>query len=712
MGVNSLVRSLQSNNALHALLLGGNPGFTADSAFVASEATAKTPLRLSMMPQGVAMLLKRWMTLQLKEKINMNTESSGLPSTSTSTRVALSTPSKRNAVNISAAGSAMESVNTLRSSSDTHNDISLVWDGMKDERQSILPTSRQESYDATPSRMSRQTLEGPRHVEHQSTNQTPLSFATARASTPSNISRLIPNNPAPTPLPNPYGEGFGQRIGSQSASRNFAGPESASRNFIGAESASRNFTSSSSLPMQNQYASNGDKKTKHIVPQVNREFGTEEDWEREKERERERERPLIKKVLQAWTSPAATEILGQHLRHLLDSSVGRYDREISQRRRSRSASSVAQSNAEVRRQADICARLTMGISVTDRYVPPIRAKPSPQRHREITPFGSNGRDSNPHLDHPSTLMHYNEGGYAYGSVAQDTASMYVHSQPPNVTDEGNIVRTKKKMRKKRKEKEQIEAQKNAFEGIVSHFSDTVRDISKSLGTVTEQLRDVTGSLSESVSVMNRSQMSASPNKFLSPASFNRTSNSFAAGFDPSPAYERTKQMYGRNNGSAFSDAKGTDSGIRDEQDVNKPRKSSAHRQDPLVYQVHSNGRYTGREEGNSNLSSGGESPIRSVDYQADIGISTGRGKPPHKNYTSNSSVNFQNNTLRNVQTAPTANNLPAPASSSFTHIDNGGIAFTERNVLDHKEISEIEMASLIRERLKKKLESVLRPSSS
>ena len=725
-GVDSLVRSLQSNNALHALLLGGNPGFTTDSAFVAAEATAKTPLRLSLMPQGVAMLLKRWMTLQLKEKLNMKTESLGMLSTSISKRVAPGTPSKRTAANTSATGSARESINTLQSIADSHDDVSLGWKEMKEvqERHSHAPSSPV-AYDSTPSRLTRQAREGSRNGEYQSTTQTPLSFA--RVSTPSNISRLIPSNSAPTPIPALYGEGFSQRMGPESVSRNFNGLEPASRNYDGAESAfrnyngpesaSRNYNGSgstsrndnglSSLTMQNRYASHGNIGMKHIVPQVHKEFGTEEDWENEKnkERQRERERPLIKKVLQAWTSPAATEILGQHLRHLLDSSVGRYDRDTSQHKRSHSVSRVAQSNAEVRRQADICARLSMGMSVTDRYVPPIRAKPSPQRQRAISSF-SNGLDGNPHSDH---LMLYQEGGHAYSTVGQDTASTYGQLQPTILSDKSNIVKKKKKIRKKRKEEEQIEAQKNAFEGIVSHFSDTVRDISKSLGTVTEQLRDVTGSLSESVSVMNRSQMSISPNKSMTSASVNRTSNSFAAGFEPSPANERMKRTYGRSNGSTFSDADRIEVSVRDGRDEEKSKKSMGIVQDLPVYQLHSNGRYSGHEGGHSNRPSGGDSPIRSRDSQTEIDISTERGKLRHTNYNSNTNENIQNHALRKTQTVPKAN---PPTPTYFTHIDNSGIAFNERNILNQREISEVEMASLIRERLKKKLESVLRPPSS
>ena len=729
-GVDSLVRSLQSNNALHALLLGGNPGFTTDSAFVAAEATAKTPLRLSLMPQGVAMLLKRWMTLQLKEKLNMNTESLGMLSTSTSTRVAPGTPSKRTAANISAAGSARESINTLQSSADSHDDVSLGWKEMKEEqRRHLHAPSNQVVYDSTPSRLTRQAREDSRNGEYQSTTQTPLSFA--RVSTPSNISRLIPSNSAPTPIPALYGEGFSQRMGPESVSRNFNGPEPASRNYDGpepafrnyygpesafrnyngSESTSRNDNGLSSVTMQNRYASHGNHGMKHVVPQVHKEFGTEEDWEiekekeKEKEKERERERPLIKKVLQAWTSPAATEILGQHLRHLLDSSVGRYDRDTSQHKRSHSASRVAQSNAEVRRQADICARLSMGMSVTDRYVPPIRAKPSPQRQREISSF-SNGRDGNLYSDH---LMPYQEGGNAYSAVGQDTASKYGQLQPTSLSDKSNIVKKKKKIRKKRKEEEQIEAQKNAFEGIVSHFSDTVRDISKSLGTVTEQLRDVTGSLSESVSVMNRSQMSISPNKSMTSASFNRTSNSFAAELEPSPANERMKQTHGRSNGSTFSDADRIEVSVRDGREEKKSMKSMGIVQDIPVYQMHPNGRYSGHEGENSNRPSGGDSSIRLRDSQTEIHISTEREKLPHSNYNSYSNENIQNHALRKTQTVPKAN---PPASTYFTHIDNGGIAFNQRNVLNQREISEVEMASLIRERLKKKLESVLRPPSS
>jgi hypothetical protein len=67
-GITMLVRSLRNNDALHTVLLGGNPGFTVEMAQNASQITSKAPLRLRYMPKGVAILLERWIKLQLSER--------------------------------------------------------------------------------------------------------------------------------------------------------------------------------------------------------------------------------------------------------------------------------------------------------------------------------------------------------------------------------------------------------------------------------------------------------------------------------------------------------------------------------------------------------------------------------------------------------------------------------------------------------------------
>ena len=67
-GISMLVKSLRNNDALHTVLLGGNPGFTVEMAQNASQITSKAPLRLRYMPKGVAILLERWIKLQLSER--------------------------------------------------------------------------------------------------------------------------------------------------------------------------------------------------------------------------------------------------------------------------------------------------------------------------------------------------------------------------------------------------------------------------------------------------------------------------------------------------------------------------------------------------------------------------------------------------------------------------------------------------------------------
>eukprot|EP00596_Hydrurales_sp_CCMP1899_P000353 CAMPEP_0119053064 /NCGR_PEP_ID=MMETSP1177-20130426/74171_1 /TAXON_ID=2985 /ORGANISM="Ochromonas sp, Strain CCMP1899" /LENGTH=941 /DNA_ID=CAMNT_0007032877 /DNA_START=124 /DNA_END=2949 /DNA_ORIENTATION=+ len=67
-GIDILLHSLRDNNALHAVLIGGNPGYSPKAAHTMTDITDKANLRLELMPKGVAMLLRRWMKLQQGEK--------------------------------------------------------------------------------------------------------------------------------------------------------------------------------------------------------------------------------------------------------------------------------------------------------------------------------------------------------------------------------------------------------------------------------------------------------------------------------------------------------------------------------------------------------------------------------------------------------------------------------------------------------------------
>ena len=61
-------KDFKSNDALLAVLLGGNPGFPSESTFTSQSSTPGSISRLSLLPTGVSMLLKRWTKLQHVER--------------------------------------------------------------------------------------------------------------------------------------------------------------------------------------------------------------------------------------------------------------------------------------------------------------------------------------------------------------------------------------------------------------------------------------------------------------------------------------------------------------------------------------------------------------------------------------------------------------------------------------------------------------------
>ena len=752
------------------------------------------------------MLIKRWMKLQLNEKIN--NPSNGTPA-STTTRVPhVAVSSKRISANdddgirgiangiVNDNGSGnfnmRDRSDSLHGSADTSDDLidSLRGNGYRTKGEQERPQSRRNVYNGTPSRSHRE-FQGEYNdgIEQIHTPpQTHNSFA--RSSAPSSISRFAENDISSSP-PSFLGSNRVDRAGQESVLRNNNGQESVLRNKNGQESVHRNNNGQESVLRNNngqvsvlrnnngqesvlrnnngqesvlrnnngqesvlrnnngqesvlrnnddsfnttiptqyqnqtQDPSNNNFETNYTIPGVSRQTEWEKSSVRKMEREGNsaRERPFTAEVLNAWTSSPATEILSRQLQHLVDSSIERYDRNTSQRRRSYSTPRPVQSNAEVRRQAAICSRLTQGIAVTDRYVPVIRAKCSPHRRRENTSFSLDISDERDRYTSPeySSAPVCSDQMAKYRKTVEDVVSMYGYGQQTPVPSRSSTVKMKKKNRKKSKERVQIEAQKNAFEGIVSNFSDTVRDISMSLGVVTEQLRDVTGSLSASVSVMDRSQFSqssGSPNKSMSSVSFNRTNNSFAAGFDPSPAMERIKQVHVRTNGNTTLTVDRRD--VCDEQEQNESQNSKMRFEEELPgeYQQQSSApRYP--SEGNLNYSAYVESPIRRRESLSEIGINADKGKPPHHNYSNASPSDNNENGLRKTQRVPRSNDISSSSSSSSSspfasHLDNGIAFCTDRNITDQnkKEISHLDMTNLIRERLKKKLNAVLRPSSS
>ena len=73
-GINLFATAMKTgNNALHAVLIKGNPGGSVENISVLKESCCSNfPLRLDLMPKGVSILLKKWMTLQSAEKSGLD----------------------------------------------------------------------------------------------------------------------------------------------------------------------------------------------------------------------------------------------------------------------------------------------------------------------------------------------------------------------------------------------------------------------------------------------------------------------------------------------------------------------------------------------------------------------------------------------------------------------------------------------------------------
>lgn len=234
-----------------------------------------------------------------------------------------------------------------------------------------------------------------------------------------------------------------------------------------------------------------------------------------------------------WASSSAKGTLDQQLRQLVSTSHGRVGRENDQKNRSRSTQRSSSPSYMARRQANACTRLSQGIASVERVVPTIRARQSPQR-RDVRNGDhyqeSSERDTDSGRRSTSAMREryarspsYRSNGSAASSVQKpnyQSSSPYCES-PASRNSGDSGLKKKKKSKKSSREKgiekdiareqdKQSVLHQQALDGVILRFADSVKEINRSLGTVSNQLRDVSCSLSASAERASSSSESGSP----------------------------------------------------------------------------------------------------------------------------------------------------------------------------------------------------------
>lgn len=737
-GVDLLVRSLRDNNALHALLLGGNPGFSMEAAQCAGAVTRKAPLRLSLMPKGVSMLLRRWMQLQSSEMTggvtSANTSLSGYPVRATFGPLKpLPEPAAEH----------------LNSSSNRNNDLS--------------------DFDADSSRISFQAgnkwMQNSNGVaDHQYLNDNNSERREERPSSDvirsqdPRIGRPLPSrsawrDDAPTDRlidpkqfigAGPYTpmiSAFKPR--SESYSRSFRIPTTGTPLSTG-HSALR--ASAAKYYLDDQFIPGFYTRSKAPAGSASV--------------DRSRSRTEASPASSYKASRSGKETLDQQLRQMVSSSSGRRSYEVAQRER------VGTSNTQrypspslmARRQANACTRLSQGIASVERSVPALRARQSPQR-REYGLASRNSRgDSEDESRRASSAGRASRSrspsnrsaGYSMPLQKYHAAKSHQEEQLL-AASEGTAWKKKKKKRTptqifdkdgeddveiKSAKEPMVAIDQKTLEGAISRFSDSVNLINRSLVNVSDQLRDVSGTLSASVLERTRSStesgspanrsvttshlhtditpmrsdiMSSSngqsqskvPLSIFSPAT--RISLPEDNGADHDHSRDNLAQTFGRSRGSLMHRSGSSSNGTLLDDKTHS------------LFSSNGNSNSNGADRGSASQKTNKEpsSPARHSPAKA---ISSDRGpKQTHNGHAVSHNSSCHDRWSARILSA----SLPSPTGSAdasfqvLRHNSNGTDADIKRKTTTSEVtvISDIDMASLIRDRLRKKLKSILRPAS-
>jgi hypothetical protein len=466
-----------------------------------------------------------------------------------------------------------------------------------------------------------------------------------------------------------------------------------------------------------------------------------------------------------WASSSAKGTLDQQLRQLVSTPHGRVGRESVQKTRSRSTQRSFSPSYMARRQANACTRLSQGIASVERVVPSIRARQSPQRRDLRNGNGnhyqeSSERDTDSGRRSMSAMReryarspNYRSNGSAASSVQrqsyQSSSSPYCESPASKSSGDSGFKKkkkSKKSIREKgiekdiaREQEKQSVLHQQALDGVILRFADSVKEINRSLGTVSNQLRDVSCSLSASAERASSSSENGSPalkSVIASPA--HSASSPIRTKVVVSPKTEISPVR----NPSPVKSPVSLHATISKKEDKEGASPEDLHGRDSMAQTfgrtrgslMHHSGAWRGENLLNEHTHDHKEehSPERPHTHSAPMSLLSSfmnaQKKAPahplktlspekvgshkhghghthsHSHHGTNSPVSTYHDrwSARIMSTS-----APPPAHTSSNH--NGS---KKSPTQESVEMSDAEIATLIRDRLRKKLKSVLRPTPS
>lgn len=764
-----LVRSIRENNALHAVLLGGNPGFSPEAAQCVNQTTSRAPLRLNLMPKGVSMLLRRWMQLQATEmtggSTSANTSISGLPIRSSRELQRDFRQSVPDLLNVS------ESRNTDLSSWDADSSklshqMADQWvrsserereregsyghsNGIADEGRGVRSSGdlayRQENQDSLFGHIppTREAWRGA--APKDSAGNSFKIYLNPQSQTP--MSAFLPMSATPT---TPYRAVAGGDISPRYAPSDDCHPY-VTKSFVDSRAASEAAQNTPNSYYRMKSSAQGGNA----------------------DRNRSRSPGHAPPVPSDWASSSAKGTLDQQLRQLVGTSLGRVGGDSAQRVRSRSAQRSSSPSYMARRQANACTRLSQGIASAERLVPSIRARQSPQRrdrrngdhhhqHQESSERDTDScrRSMSAMRERYARSPNYRSDGSAASSAPRpsrpSTSSPYCESPlSKNSGDRG--FKKKKKSKKSSREKggdkeiareqdKQSVIHQQALDGVILRFADSVKEINRSLGTVSNQLRDVSCSLSASAQERAssssesgspalkavfaspghsatspvRAKAIVSPKTEISPvrkpspvkspvplhAMINKKFEKEASSPEEGHGGDALGQTFGRTRGSLMHHS----GAWRGENLLSEH--THDHEKEPSPDRAHTHSAPISLLSSFMNSQKKAPNhPVKTLSPEKTGGHKHGHSHA-HSHGHSNSPVSTYHDRW-SARIMSTSTSTPTISSNS-NHVDRGRADNGVKKSPTHEsvEMSDADMATLIRERLRKKLKSVLRPVPS
>ena len=707
-----------------------------EAAQCAGAVTRKAPLRLSLMPKGVSMLLRRWMQLQSSEMTggvtSANTSLSGYPVRATFEPLKpLPEPA----------------ADHLNNSSNRNNDLS--------------------DFDADSSRISFQAankwVQSSNGIaEHQYLNDINSDKREVRPSSDV-IRSQDPRIGRPLPSRNAWEDDAPtDRLMDPKQLLN-AGPSTPMMSAFKprSESYSRSFRiPTTGAPSSTDHSASRASAAKyylddHFIPGF---YSRPKAPTGSASVDRSRSRNEASPASSYKASTSGKDTLDQQLRQMVSSSSGRRSYDVAQRVGASNPQRYPSPSLMARRQANACTRLSQGIASVERSVPALRARQSPQR-REYGLANRNGRgDSEDESRRASSARRASRSrspsnrSAGYSMPQQKCHAAKSHHEEQLLAASEGIARKKKKKKRTpsqilekdgeedvvlKSEKEPMVAiDQKTLEGVISRFSDSVNLINRSLVTVSDQLRDVSGTLSASVlertrsssesgSPANRSVTTSLMHTDITPvrsdimSSSNGQSQSKVPLSIFSPATSRTlpedngadhdhsrdnlAQTFGRSRGSLMHRSGSSSNGTLLDDETHS------------LFSSNGNSNSNGADRGSASQKTNKE-PSSLMRYSPAKAIASNRGpKQTHNGHAVSHNSSCHDRWSARILSA----SLPSPTGSAdasfqvLRHNGNGTDPDIKRKTITSEVtvISDIDMASLIRDRLRKKLKSILRPAS-